>query len=383
KVADADTFQGIKYNGIAQATREVDLSFRVGGPMIARPVKVGDNVKKGQLLARIDPRDYEVRLRNSKAQLARAKASLTAMRQARPEDIRRAQAKVNSSEAKMRLALANYNRVIRIRKADPGAVSQGMIDRALKDRDAAKAELRNSKEELRITKIGARKEDILAQESEIKALEATVARTKDDLSYTYLKAPFDGVITKTYVEAFEDVRPKQPLVRLLDPSKIEMWVNVPENLISLAPYVDKIWVRFDALGVEVPAAIKEIGTEASQTTRTFPVNLIMDQPKDAKILPGMAGVARYTLNMPQDTEASEFLIPVTAVFTDPDKQKSFVWLIDESALTISRHEIIPGKLTGRGLKVKGLQPGQWIAVAGVDLLRDGQKVTILESGKRR
>jgi multidrug resistance efflux pump len=185
KVADADTFQGIKYNGIAQATREVDLSFRVGGPMIARPVNVGDEVKKGKLLARIDPRDYEVRLRNAKAQLARAKASLTAMRQARPEDIRRAQAKVNSSEAKMRLALANYNRVIRIRKADPGAVSQGMIDRALKDRDAAEAELRNSKEELRIAKIGARKEDILAQESEIKALEATVDKTKDDLSDTF------------------------------------------------------------------------------------------------------------------------------------------------------------------------------------------------------
>jgi multidrug efflux pump subunit AcrA (membrane-fusion protein) len=184
------------------------------------------------------------------------------------------------------------------------------------------------------------------------------------------------------VEAFEDVRPKQPVVRLLDPSKIEMWVNVPENLISLEPYVDKVWVRFDALDIEVTAEIKEVGTEASQTTRTFPVNLIMDQPKGAKILPGMAGVARYTLNMPQDTKASEFLIPVTAVFTDPDKQKSFVWLIDETALTISRHEIIPGKLTGRGLKVQGLQPGQWIAVAGVELLREGQKVKILESGKR-
>ena len=161
-----------------------------------------------------------------------------------------------------------------------------------------------------------------------------------------------------------------------------MWVNVPENLISLEPYVDIVWVYFDALGVEVPAEIKEVGREASQTTRTFPVNLIMDQPEDAKILPGMAGVARYTLNMPEDVKASEFLIPVTAVFTDPEKQKSYVWLIDEEALTISRHEIIPGKLTGRGLRIQGLQPGQWIAVAGVDLLRDGQKVKILESGKR-
>ena len=146
--------------------------------------------------------------------------------------------------------------------------------------------------------------------------------------------------------------------------------------------MDKIWVRFDALGVEVPAEIGEVGTEASQTTRTFPVNLIMDQPKDAKILPGMAGVARYTVNLPEDTKASEFLIPVTAVFTDPEKEKSYVWLIDVS-MTVTRHEITPGKLTARGLKVKGLQPGQWIAVAGVDMLREGQKITILESGEGR
>ena len=331
KVADADTFEGIKYNGIAQATKEVDLSFRVDGPMIARPVNVGDEVKEGQLVARIDPRDYEVRQRTAEGHLRNAIAV-------------------------RKRAQADLDRLLRIKKQDPGAVSQTLIDKAQQNKDSAQAE--------------------------IQSLKATVDRAKDDLEYTYLNAPFAGVITKTYMEAFEDVRRKQPVVRLLDPSKIEMWVNIPENLISLEPYVDKIWVRFDALNVEVPAEIKEVGREASQTTRTFPVNLIMDQPKDAKILPGMAGVARYTLNLPEDAKESQFLIPVTAVFTDPEKEKSYVWLIDESAMTITRHEITPGKLTGRGLKVKGVEPGQWIAVAGVDLLREGQKVKILESGNR-
>ena len=330
KVADADTFESIKYNGIAQATQQVDLSFRVDGPMISRPVDVGDEVKKDQLVARIDPRDYEVRLRTVKGQLTNAIAV-------------------------RKRAQSDLDRLARIKKQDPGAVSQTLLDKALQNRDSAQAEIRS--------------------------LEASVDRRKDDLAYTNLKAPFDGIITKTYTEAFEDVRRKQPVVRLLDPSKIEMWINVPENLISLAPYVDKVWVRFDALGLEVPAEIKEVGTEASQTTRTFPVNLIMDQPQDAKILPGMAGVARYTLKMPEGIKEPEFLIPVTAVFTDPEKQKSYVWLIDEAVLKVSRHEITPGKLTGRGLKVQGLQPGQWIAVAGVDLLREGQKVKILEPGK--
>ena len=331
KVADADTFVGIKFNGIAQATKQVDLSFRVDGPMISRLVNVGNEVKEGQLIARIDPRDYEVRLRTVQGQLTNAIAV-------------------------RKRAQSDLDRLLRIQKQDQGAVSQTLIDKAQQNKDSAQAE--------------------------IQSLKATVDRAKDDLDYTYLKAPFDGIITKTYVEAFEDVRRKQPVVRLLDPSKIEMWVNVPENLISLTPYVDKIWVRFDALGIEVPAEIKEVGSEASQTTRTFPVNVIMDQPEDAKILPGMAGVTRHTLNLPQDAKTSEFLIPDTAVFTDSEKQNSYVWLIDESALKITRHEIAPGKLTGRGLRVKGLQPDQWIVVAGVELLREGQKVKILQSGKR-
>ncbi len=330
KVADADTFEGIKYNGIAQATRQVDLSFRVDGPMISRPVNVGDAVKKGQLVARIDPRDYEVRLRTAQGQLTNAIAV-------------------------RKRAQADLDRLLRIQKKDPGAVSQVLIDKAIQNRDSARAEIRS--------------------------LEAAVDRRKDDLEYTNLKAPFDGIITKRYVEAFEDVRRKQPVVRLLDPSKIEMWVKVPESMMYLEPYVDEVWVRFDAVNLEVPAEIKEVGTEASQTTRTFPVNLIMDQPKDARILPGMAGVARYTLNMPEGIEEPEFLIPVAAVFTDPEKQNSYVWLIDESSMTVTRYEIVPGKLTGRGLRVRGLQPGHWIAVAGVDLLREGQKVNILEPGK--
>jgi len=332
KVADVETFENEKYNGIAKATQEVDLSFRVDGPMVERPVNVGDEVKEGQLVARIDPRDYEVRLRNAQGQLK----NVIAVRKRAQSDL---------------------DRLLRIQKQDPGAVSQTLIDKASQNRDSAQAE--------------------------IQSLSATVDRAKDDLGYTYLKAPFTGIITQTYLEAFENVRRKQPVVRLLDPSQIEMWVNVPESQISLAPYVDKVWVRFDALGKEVPAEIKEIGTEASQTTRTFPVNLIMEQPADAKILPGMAGVARYTLKLPENVKESEFLIPVTAVLTDPEKQKSYVWLIDESAMTIARHEVTPGKLTGRGLRVKGLQPGQWIAVAGVELLREGQKVRILESDKRK
>ena len=331
KVADHATFTDTRFPGIAKATREVDLSFRVSGPMITRPVNVGDEVKAGDIVARIDPRDYEVRQRSVQGQLSRANAV-------------------------RKRAQADLDRVLNIQKQDSGAVSQTMIDKARQSRDSAQAE--------------------------INSLVATVDQAKDQLSYTYLKAPFDGIITQTYAEAFEDVKPKQPVVRLLDPSKVEMWINIPENMISLLPYVSDIKVRFDALGLEVPAEVKEVGTEASRTTRTFPVNLIMDQPAEAKILPGMAGSAFGDVNLPDQPEESEYVIPVSAVFTGTDN-KSYVWVIDESTMTVKQHEITPGKLTSRGLNVKGLQTGQWIATAGANTLRDSQKVTILDPDKQK
>ena len=74
KVADQATFTDTRFPGITEATREVNLSFRVGGPMITRPGNVGDEVKAGDIVARIDPRDYEVNLRTVQGQLVNAKS---------------------------------------------------------------------------------------------------------------------------------------------------------------------------------------------------------------------------------------------------------------------------------------------------------------------
>ena len=85
--------------------------------------------------------------------------------------------------------------------------------------------------------------------------------------------------------------------------------------------------------------------------------------------------------MPDKAEESEYIIPVSAVFTGTDN-KSYVWIIDESTMTVKRHEITPGKLTGRGLNVKGLQTEQWIATAGANTLSEGQKVKFSNPASR-
>jgi multidrug efflux pump subunit AcrA (membrane-fusion protein) len=76
QISDPSEFANRWFPGQAKATQEVDLSFRVAGPLIKFPVKVGDKVPKGHKLARIDPRDFQVELRNVQGQLDRAKAVL-------------------------------------------------------------------------------------------------------------------------------------------------------------------------------------------------------------------------------------------------------------------------------------------------------------------
>ena len=379
KVTDVAQMRLRWFPGRAKATREVDLAFRVAGPLITRPANVGDVVKAGDVAAQIDPRDFEVALRNVEGLLEAARAELAAMRQARPEDIRRLKAAVEKAQAANRLGEQEYKRITGIRDEDPGAVSQDMIDRATEQRDRAAAELRRAREDLKIGERGARAEDIAAKDAEIRSLEASVESASDQLGYTHLRAPFDGTIVATYVENFEDVRAKQPIVRLLDTSRIEMTIDISESLISLAPQVKDVTVVFDPFpDREIVAVIKEIGTEASETTRTYPVTLIMDQPEDITILPGMAGKAtgRTVEEMAPDQTSVD--IPVSATFTAGSSGQSFVWVIDEQSKTVSRREVKLGQFTDTGVRIlEGLELGEWIAIAGVHYLREGQQVRLL------
>ncbi|MCZ6895428.1 MAG: efflux RND transporter periplasmic adaptor subunit, partial [Gammaproteobacteria bacterium] len=173
---------------------------------------------------------------------------------------------------------------------------------------------------------------------------------------------------------------KQPVIRLVDASRIEMIVSIPETLISVVPRAKNIVVTFDAFpGLELPAQIKEIGTEASEMTRTYPVTLIMEQPAGAKVLPGMAGKAYSKSPVAAVENDAGLEIPVSAVLTDAADEKTYVWVIDESTLAVQKRAVTPGPLTDRGIKITGgLEPGEWIATAGVHYLKDGQKVRILE-----
>ncbi len=191
-------------------------------------------------------------------------------------------------------------------------------------------------------------------------------------------------VVTTFVENFQNVRQKEPIVRIVDTSHIEMVVNLPENLISLAPSVKTVKLRFDAFpGREFEGTISEIGTEASQTTRMFPLTLIMDQPEVVRVLPGMAGTAVASeVDWPEEEQQRGVVVPAGAVFTPDTETRSHVWIIEptEGDLgVLERRPVQTGELTRHGVLVtEGLSAGELIVTAGVHSVAEGQTVRIMQ-----
>ncbi len=321
KIADPQMFDGRVFPGRAKAHNEVNVAFEVPGRVLQRPVDVGDRIKEGELLAALDPRDYQ-----------------------------------NSLEE----AIADRRQAKTYRDRIAGAVKSGAVSK----QDLTDAEARY---------------DITAAEVKIreKALEDTIIR-----------APFDGKVAAIYIENYEQIRAKQVVMRLLDTAKMEMIIDVPEDRVAYAEYVKGFEVRFDAIpDQEVPATIHEISNEASLATRTYPVTLIMDNPSEIDIKPGMAGEAKAMLELPPDLTETGYVVPPSAVVRASAAREgvydSYVWVIDEQSGTVSKRVVVPGRLTPHGLLIReGLEQGEWVAVAGANYLREGQKVAIQDASAK-
>jgi RND family efflux transporter MFP subunit len=319
-----------EFPGRAEAAREVELSFRVTGRLIELPTKVGDAVRGGQTIAQLDRRDFDVAITAIEGQLAKATADVE-------------------------VAQSDLDRGLNIQKENPGAISQAVIEQRQGALKQAKANVVSTQ---------ARLED-----------------AKNALNDTALQAPFDAVVVERYVENFEEVQAKRPVLRLVDASKVKMTFQLPEQHINRLAQVESFTCRFDALpGVGVPAQVHEVGTEALSSTRTYPVTLIMDQPEGAPVLPGMSGKVKVRLKSGAMETASSMVVPTGAVFVDTADQK-FVWVVDPESKRVKKQPVKVGPVVRQGLLVEGLTPGTWIVTAGVHFLQDNQEVRLPEAAK--
>jgi multidrug efflux system membrane fusion protein len=372
-----------KFPGAVRASRRSDLSFQVSGPVLELPAQEGMEVQKGQLLARIDPRDFDRALAKIRAGLTEARAQLEAMEAgARPEDLAILQSQLNAAKSAYEESQTNLKRMKIL--LDKKAIAQARYDQSKKNHDAALANYRTAQENLQKGKSGARREDIEAMQARVVSLQAQRDQARDALRDTQLTAPFDGVVAKRFVEQHQFVQAKQTILSLQDLTNLEVLVDLPENLMVLLRDDEATGNQQDKVvahavipsqpGQKYPLYLKEYATEADPQTQTYQVTLSMMKPEGINLLPGMTlevvgepPTGRGRLN--------RLAIPAIAVLGD-NAGKSYVWVVDREAMTVSKREVQTGELTGKDhiFINSGLKLGETIVVAGVSQLREGLKV---------
>jgi len=306
----------LTFPGRVQGARRVEMSFRVRGRLMEFPILEGQTVEQGDLIGRLDPTDYQIA-------------------------VQEAQARYIKSEA-------DFERYQRLYEKD--AVPLSDLDRFRSQRDVANARLEQA---------------------------------QTNLGYTSLRAPFGGRLGEKYVENHEDVNANQPIVSLHNIAFVEIVVDVPEYLLTEVREggAVKAVAQFETVSsTDYPLEFKEASALADPETQTYKITLIMPQPEEIRVLPGMSALVKVTMEeTPEGGGQYAFTVPATAVFAIEDGAQS-VWIVDEGGMTVKRREVQVGEVTGRAsIRVlEGLEPGDRIVTAAVTRLREGMQISLME-----
>lgn len=314
-----------KFPGSVEAVDKSSLSFEVSGNVKELRVKVGDTVKRGQVIATLDRRPFELNVQAAEA------------------EVKRVQVDLNNRKK-------NFQRLEGISKVDTGAVSQRSLDQATAAYESAYNTLSYSKTQLNLA--------------------------TRDLEKTNLSTPFDAVIAVRHVEPFQEVARGQPIYDIFMEGAMEVVIDIPETIIGNIYLGLPAQIRFPKSPDRVYEGIISEVSSTAGTASTFPVKAVI-KDTGGKIRPGMS--AEVNLVLSSSDEETGFLIPYHA-FVPADKETaSSIFVFDPKTSTVRKTQVETQASVDNNIVVtKGVKPGDIVAIAGVSYLRDGQKVKLLE-----
>ncbi|RWM77264.1 MAG: efflux RND transporter periplasmic adaptor subunit [Mesorhizobium sp.] len=305
--------------GEIRPQRESDLGFRLSGKLVQRTAAVGQMVRKGEVLARIEDQDYRNRLRSAEADVAAAQAVL-----------------VEASAAEVRLG---------------ALLAKGFTTRA--SYDATLKNLRSAQAKLDSAKIG-------------------LEMARDQLAYTELHADFDGVVTATGAEEGQLVNVGQMVVRIADPQARDAVFSIAEAAFSngrRAGHRPEIMVSLlSNPTISTSGVIREVSPVADAATRTFQVKVsLRNAPDEMRFGSSVAGRVN-------ESSAPVVVLPGSALF-DKDG-KPAVWIVSASSAVELKPVVIARYETERVVVSGGLAEGDVVVTAGINRLREHEKVRI-------
>lgn len=228
--------------------------------------------------------------------------------------------------------------------------------------------------------------DFDSLKAQMRSAEVQLETAQQNLKYTTLKAPFDGVVARTYVENFEKISSSEKFAAIQDLSSLEVGIDVPESImIQIRREESRHDVKavFEDLGGRsFPLTFKEASTRSDENTQTYRVTFMMPAPQDANILPGMSTLVVATEKR-EENAGDDIYVPAHAVLEDASGR--FVYTVEDiendDQGTVRRRAVVVGKLSEHGIQiVQGLLVGDQVITAGMSKISEGMTVRLMSSG---
>jgi len=315
EIGKAETTRQLDYSGSVRARTEMNLGFRIAGKVTERLVDIGQHVNEGDVLARVDPSDYELSVKSAQASLDAAE------RQVETVDLAKRRAE--------QLYAKNF--------APKSQLDQATLsyDQAVATRDAARS---------------------------------TLAQAQNQVHYTDLKASKAGIVTAISADIGQVVGAGTPVMTVAVDGEKEVLIAVPEMDIAGFQPGKEVKASFwsdDALTLE--GKVREVAGSADPQSRTFAVRVSL--PNDPRVLLGMTANVEATVG----SKAQLVSIPLTAM-TEKDG-KHIVWTVDRASDTVHPRQIKIANFTADGVAVAdGLKQGDVVVAAGTQFMTENLKV---------
>lgn len=336
-----------------------NLCFLVSGKVVFVGPREGEFVKKGEVLARIDPTDFALTLKAAAAQAAAAQAALEkTMYSVRPELLQQARIRYERAEDEYRRMKMLYDA------------------KSLAPNDFLKyqAAFEQAKQEYEQAQAGGQKEDKELAKASYRQAMAQADLAKKALSDTTLYAPASGYIAKRSIEPGDSAAAGRPAFEIVQMDPVEVNVGIPETDVHLVRIGQKAEVTVPALpGVSFQGTVRVINVSADPGTRTYMTRISVANP-DRSLRVGMVAEAAIR----GDRTVSMATLPGDAVVRDPQgATQVYLYYPDQKRVYAKRVEV--GAAVNRDVEIKsGLTGDEFIVLAGQARLKNGLAVAATE-----
>jgi len=307
-----------EFAGEVRARTELRLGFRVAGKILRRPAEIGQRVKRGDLLAQLDPQDLRLATQAAQAQVTQAQTS----RDLAVNELQRAQS----------LKEQNF-------------ISGVEVDR--------------------------RQATLNAAQAQVAQVQAQLKAQSNQSGYSDLVAPMAGTITAVEAEPGQVVAVGAPIVRIAQDGPLDVWFSVPESSIAAIGVGSAAQVRVWSTGAVYQGSVREKGALADPVTRTFQIKLALGPDVRLPLGSTVTVIARDLSSKGQ----AVIKLPTSAL--KQDASGSAVWVLEPASMTLRSQPVQLVAADGNEVAVaSGLEPGMQVVIAGVHVLTQGQKVSI-------